>query len=522
MRLARHSFLFVFTLGILLTMQKLSKKDTERLSRIFSRTHNLTEKDRQDITTAYLFAKKAHRGQKRFSGRAYLVHPAAVTALLAELGSDANTLIAGLLHDTIEDTSVTANDILEHFNEEVLFLVDGVSKLGKLKYHGLKRHVESLRKLFIAMAQDPRVVIIKLADRLHNLQTLNHIKDPEKQSRIAIESLEIYAPIAHRLGIGKLKGSIEDHAFQYAYPKEYALTQKLIKTETRKNKQLLEKITRKILTQLAEKGVRVVKVDHRVKHLYSMWKKLKHYNMSVEKIYDIAALRIQVPRVEDCYTALGIVHESWKPVPGRIKDYIATPKPNGYQSLHTTVFTGNDRMIEVQIRTPEMHHDAEYGMASHVLYKEDGGSSSSFDFVRRLFGMKNEANAEKKHVEAVEWLKELARGQKDIESPQTFIKNLKTDFFNDRIFVFTPKGEVVDLPTGATSIDFAYAIHSSLGDHLHGVKINGKYSSLDQELKNGDMIFIETSKKKTPTKKWLEHAKTTSARQKIRAIVRGK
>ena len=268
--------------------------------------------------------------------------------------------------------------------------------------------------------------------------------------------------------------------------------------------------------------IRVVKVDYRVKHLYSMWRKLLKYDMDITKVYDIAALRIQVPKVEDCYMVLGIIHESWKPVPGRIKDYIATPKPNGYQSLHTTVFTGNDKMVEIQIRTPEMHHNAEFGIASHVSYKEAGGTAS-FDLIRRFFGIGKDApndNLEEQHQRAIEWLKELAHGQKEIESPQSFIKNLKTDFFNDRIFVFTPRGEVVDLPVDATPIDFAYAIHSSLGDHLGGVKINGKFSSIDTPLKNGDMVLIETSKKKTPTHKWLEYAKTTNAQQKIRGLVR--
>lgn len=445
------------------------------------------------LKKAFDFAQKAHEGQKRASGEPYFNHVFEVSKILAEYGMDTKTVIAGLLHDTIEDTQVTEEELEKEFGEDVLFLVNGVSKLGKVKYRGEERHVESLRKFFVAMAEDARVIIIKLADRLHNIRTLQYLR-PDKAKRIALETIEIHAPMANRLGMWRLKGELEDLAFPYAYPKEFEETKNLLQKKTEADNAHVEAIHKELTKELEKQGIKMISTSSRMKGLYSLYKKLRKKDMDIDKIYDIMALRVIVPSIEDCYKVLGIIHSIWKPIPGRIKDFIALPKPNGYKSIHTTIFTGSGSVAEIQIRTPEMHEQAEFGIASFFTYKE---------------GFKKTD----KHRDWIEQFKEL---QKNVAQPSAFLKNLKIDFFSKRIFVFTPKGAVIDLPEESTAIDFAYAVHSDIGSHASGAKINGKYSKLDTILHNGDIVLIETNEKAVPNSKWLDSSKTTLARKHIK------
>lgn len=494
---------------------KLNDSDKKRLQAIFEHLPKASKAEHNDITRAYLFAKNAHRGQKRFSGKPYFQHVYATALILAELHMDVPTIMAGLLHDTAEDTDVTFKKIEEKFGAEVEFLVHGVSKLGKVKYQGLKRHTESLRKLLIAMSRDIRVLIIKLADRLHNMQTLEYVPE-HKRRRIALETLEIYAPLAHRLGIGRLRGELEDLAFPHLYPDEYEYTRQQVKERSRENIKRLRRVARILLRLAAEEKITIGTTDYRIKRLFSLHRKLKKHEMNIDRIYDIAALRVIVPSISDCYRILGVIHNRWTPLPGRIKDYIAAPKINGYQSLHTTIFTGDGSIVEVQIRTPEMHEEAEFGVASHVAYKEGYHSTEGMwitNFMKYVTRSRQETT---KDLTPPPWLREAAELQKDVDDPEQFLNNLTNDFFDERVFVFTPKGEVIDLPQGATAIDFAYAIHSDIGHSLSGAKIHGKLVSLDTELSNGDIVAIETSKNARPRHKWLDYAKTTSARRRIR------
>lgn len=466
----------------------------ERVEQIYKNMgEKITLEDKAWINKAYEFAMKAHAGQKRASGEPYFNHVLEVSKILAGFGMDTRTVIAGLLHDTIEDTSVTEEEIEREFGEDILFLVNGVTKLGKVKYRGEQRHVESLRKFFVAMAEDARVIIIKLADRLHNVRTLGHIP-PDKAKRIALETIEIHAPMANRLGMWRLKGELEDLAFPYAFPKEYSEVVDMIQKKTMTDQMSLDTIYKTLLGSIESQGIKVIEASYRTKGLYSLYKKLKKKDMDIDKIYDIVALRVIVPTVEECYKVLGIIHGQWKPIPGRIKDFIALPKSNGYKSLHTTILTGEGGVAEIQIRTPEMHEQAEYGIASFFAYKE------GFDKNHR-------------HVSWIEQFKEL---QKNVANPSAFLQNLRMDFFSKRIFVFTPKGAVIDLPENSSIIDFAYAVHSDIGNHASGAKINGKYSKLETVLQNGDIVSIETSDKAVPNNKWLEAAKTTLARRHIK------
>lgn len=494
----------------------MSKADQQRLENIFSLIPHISGSNKKLIETAYFFSKRAHRGQKRFSGKAYFLHTYEAAKKLAEIGMDAQTISAGLLHDTLEDTEVTTEELEKNFGDEVLYLVEGVTKLGKLKYHGLKRHTESLRKLFVAMSHDIRVLIIKLADRLHNMETLDYVPK-EKQKRIAVETLEIYSPLAHRLGMGQLKGELEDLAFKYTHPNEYKQVIELLKSGSKESVKRLRRVSRILMRRLAEEKIKIIKSDYRIKHLYSLYKKLDQLDMNMDNVYDIAALRIIVPTMDNCYQALGIVHKRWKPLPKKIKDYIAVPKPNGYQSLHTTIFTGDGAIVEIQIRTPEMHKKAEFGIASHVSYKEgiSVDKQTWMDRILRPLGTNEDRDIQK----APDWFQRLIEAQKTIDSPQEFLKNLRGDFFGDRVFVFTPKGEVIDLPEDSTTVDFAYAVHSDLGNHLSGVKVNNKFVSIDTKLNSGDIIEIETKKSSHPTRKWLEHAHTALAKRCIRNYI---
>ncbi len=490
------------------------------------------------IRRAYDFAAKAHEGRTRYSGDPYLTHLAAVAKMLAEIGMGAPTVAAGLLHDSIEDTHVTPEELKAEFGDEIFFLVQGVTKLGSVRYYGSDRHNESLRKLFVATSQDIRVLIIKLVDRLHNMQTLQYVPK-EKQLRIARETLEIYVPVTHRLGMGRIRKELEDLAFPYVYPEEYTRVLDVTKHLAKSSDTDLERARKALQKRLAESGIRDFHTSFRSKGLYSLFQKLKRREWDMDRVYDYLAIRVVVPNIEQCYQVLGIVHEIWRPLPQRVKDYIAFPKPNGYKSLHTTVITPNRTILEVQIRTEDMHREAEYGIASHIIYKnrqlgqkESGGTAAWFaSLVPALFkpfiwksksapDAQKEVLSEKDHKQKIpRWIQEIADTHKTSDSEREFFDGHRDDFFSYRIFVFTPEGDVIDLPVGASPIDFAYAIHSDIGDHVAGAKVNNKLIELNTELRNGDIVEIVKGKSNKPTRKWLGYAKTSLARRKIRAAL---
>jgi GTP pyrophosphokinase len=451
---------------------------------ILSLLTKATKEEKELVKKACLFAKEAHGNQKRLSGEFYFNHLFETAKSLAELGMDATSVAAGFLHDTLEDTETKAETIEKEFGKEVLFIVEGVSKLGALKYRGSDRHNESLRKLLLATSKDLRVLMVKLCDRLHNMRTLSFIP-AEKQKRIAAETLEIYAPIAYRLGIRKLSRELEDLAFPFVNKEGYDEISSLFKKDYSERLEKLEKFRKSVMKELAKAGFTNFRSDYRVKGLYSMYKKYLKYKKDIEKINDALAMRITVEKTDDCYKAFGIIHAAWKPLPGRIKDYIAFPKQNGYQSLHTTVFTGDGDLVEIQIRTEEMHREAEYGVAAHSIYKSGG--------------------KDKKQI--TPWIEAML--------PHS-VTEIKKDFLSERIFVFTPKGDVVDLPIGSSAIDFAYAIHSGLGDKMSGAKIDGKFSSISTILKGSEVVEIITNKSARPNRKWLEFVKTSFAKKNIK------
>jgi GTP pyrophosphokinase len=461
-----------------------------------------TKKDEELIVKAYNFAQIAHEGQKRLSGDPYFIHVLETAKILAKLGMDVQTIAAGLLHDVLEDTPTPEEEIKKEFGDDILFLIKGVTKLGTLKYRGHERHIESLRKFFIAMANDLRVVIIKFADRLHNLRTLQFVRE-DKRERIAIESIEVYAPLANRLGMGKFKGELEDAAFPYAFPKEYAQVEEIIKEKKDLYQKNLIEVREELEKALKKNRIKFVKIDYRIKHKYSLYKKLLKYDFNMEKVNDIVALRVVVDTIEECYRILGLVHSIWNPLPGRIKDYIAVPKPNGYRSIHTTILTGLGGIAEIQIRTKEMHEEADYGIAAHFAYKETGDKKAQ----------------DSKHKDKFKWIEELKELKYSPEDPKKFLEHLKMDFFNDRIFIFTPQGDVIDMPEDSTPLDFAYAVHSDVGDHTSGAKINSKMSPIFSKLKNGDIVEIITKKDAKPSSKWLEYVKTTIAKKHIKSYL---
>lgn len=472
------------------------------------------------VTSAYDFSKEAHKDQKRYSGDNYFIHPAEVGFYLADAGMDARAIAAGLLHDTIEDAGVKAQTIQDQFGSEVLTLVEGVTKLGALRYRGMERHTESLRKLFAATAKDIRVLIIKLMDRMHNARTLEHVPNVEKRTRIALETLEIYAPIADRLGMSVAKQELEDAAFPHAFPKEYEKTREMLKERSKENEKRLQKTEHDLKREFAEAGLREFRTEARKKGVYSLYRKLERKKWDIDKIYDILALRVVFPSVADCYSALGTIHAHWRPVPGKIKDYIAFPKPNGYQSIHTTVYTGDGGALEMQLRTEAMHREALYGIASHLTYKDTqkGRKSSrgSLEWIRQFFpgGKPTEIVGTKEGRGIPSWVKDLAHAP-DSES-EAYMDTLKSDFFSHRVFVFTPKGDVIDLPMEATPIDFAYAVHSDLGNKMSGARVNGKMVSIDTALRNGDMVEVITKPTAKPSRKWQDIAKTNMAKKHIR------
>jgi len=449
------------------------------------------------INKAYDFGAKAHKMQVRASGNDYFTdHCVPVARHVLELGMDPTLICAALLHDTIEDTKVTIDEIRKNFGDEIANLVEGVSKLDKVQYLGNERFVESLRKFLISVAQDLRVVILKLADRWHNLETLQYL-DTERQKHIALESIMIFAPLASRLGMGKLVSTINDLAFPYAYPEEYKKTKTLMDTQIKKSASTITKMYRNLSVDLHTSLGYLPIIDKRIKGVYSLYKKLERYNWEVDRIYDLVALRALVNTVSDCYKALGAVHEHWRPVPNRIKDFIAVPKPNGYQSLHTVVFSGDGLNVEIQIRTVAMHEFDEYGIASHHSYKMDQFHSGNYQ-------------------ESFAWVAQLRELQKADLSPSDYLKRLSTDFVQDRIFLFTPKGDVIDLPVGATILDFAYAVHTQVGEHASGGRINGKYMALKTPLNNEDIVEIVTNSKAHTTDKWIEQCVTSDALSRIR------
>jgi len=456
------------------------------------------------------FAKEAHKDQKRLSGEPYFSHLLETAKALAGWGLDEKTVAAGFLHDTIEDTSVTLEDIKAKFGPEVGFLVDGVTKLGKLKYRGRESQAENIRKMILAMAEDLRVVFIKLADREHNMKTLSALP-PVKQKRIALETTEIYAPLAYRLGMQQLSGELEDLAFPYLYPQEYRWLLENTKYRYEERVEYLKKIKPLVEKALNEAGIIPLFIDFRAKRYSSLYKKLKRYDMDIEKIHDLVAFRIIIKNIEDCYAAMGIVHKLWPPLPGRIKDYIAMPKPNGYRSLHTTVMCLGGQIVEFQIRTEEMHRESENGLAAHWAYEE---AKTTKEY--------RERGASRARPQEIEWVNRLRTWQKEFGEDENFLNALKIDFFRDRIFAITPKGEVVDLPDGATPVDFAYQIHTAVGHECVAAKVNQKIVPLDYKLRSQDIVEIITQKNKKPSADWLKFVITAKAKYEISAAIKAK
>lgn len=476
------------------------------------KNQNRTEADLTLIKKAYDFASQAHSRQKRKSGEPYIGHPLTTAAILAEMRSDAPTIAAALLHDVCEDTTCGLEEIRKNFGEEIAFLVEGVTKLSKIRYKGTERSAESLRKMFLAIAEDLRIVLIKLADRMHNMETLKHVA-AEKRRRIALETLEIYAPLAYRLGIKDISGKLEDLAFPYVYPQEYDWLLKTVQTKYQDLDTYSKKFKPILAEELTKEKIGFLNLHARAKHYYSLYKKLLKYDMDISKITDIVALRVIVPTMEDCYATLGVIHKLWRPLPGRIKDFIALPKPNGYRSLHTTIFGPKDRLIEIQMRTPEMHEEAEYGIAAHWAYAEFKRKDT------RAYAAKEISWADRKQLA---WIGQLKEWQRDFEKPDEFLESLKIDFFKNRIFVLTPKGDVFDLPEGATPIDFAYQVHTDIGNTAVGVKVNNKMVALDYTLKNGEIVEILTQKNKKPSPDWLRFAKSAQARKRVSSFLKKK
>lgn len=451
-----------------------------------------------DVTKAYQLAEEAHKDQRRVSGEPYILHPLAVAQILADMKIDTTTITASLLHDVVEDTSYTLDDLKKMFGKEVAFLVDGVTKLSRLNYRTKEdQQLNSMRKMFLAMAKDVRVVVIKLADRLHNMQTLRYMRS-DKQKRIAQETLEIFAPLAHRLGIFNIKWELEDLSFCYLEPDKYYDLVDQMKQKRHVREEIVNEAIDVLKKALDEAHIHC-EINGRPKHFYSIYKKMKKDNRDLSQVYDLFAIRVIVDDVKDCYGVLGIVHSLWKPLPYRFKDYIAMPKPNNYQSLHTTVIGTRGQPVEIQIRTWEMHRIAEYGVAAHWRYKE-GNQTANKDAFDEKMG----------------WLRNLLEWQ-DTSNPKEFVNALKLDAFSDEVFVFSPRGDVIDLPQGAIPIDFAYRIHTDVGHRCVGAKINGKIVPLDYKLKNGDIVEIITSKVGKPSLDWLNIVGSSESRSKIRS-----
>ncbi len=464
--------------------------------------------DIEMVKKAYYFAEKAHEGQYRKSGERYFIHPENVAMILASYNMDVETICGGLLHDVVEDTDITCEEIEEEFNKEIAELVDGVTKLKKLDFKTKKENQgENLRKMIIAMAKDIRVVIIKLADRLHNARTFEHMSEAKKKEK-SLETLEIYAPLAHRLGMSRLKAELEDISLRFMDPEGYYdLVEKVNKKRAEREELINEIID--ILKENIDKNDKNIKyeISGRSKHFYSIYKKMYYQNKNFNELFDLTAVRVLVETKSDCYTVLGIAHNIWKPIPGRFKDYIAMPKPNNYQSLHTTVIGPNGELCEIQIRTWEMHKIAEYGIAAHWQYKEGQAKGAASQPVKMSdFDMK------------LTWLRQLMEWQNDLQDPEEFVDSLKVDFFTDEVFVFTPEGDVINLPSGSTPVDFAYRIHTDVGNSCVGAKVDGRIVPLDFKLKTGNIVNILTSKSSNgPSRDWLKIVKSSQARTRIKS-----
>lgn len=451
------------------------------------------------LRRAYVFSAKEHHGQTRRSGEPYLIHPLNVAGILADMKADDVSIVVGLLHDILEDTGVTKEDLARQFGAEVADLVDGVTKIGKFTFHSREQEqAETFRKMILGMASDLRVILVKLADRLHNMRTLEHLA-PEKRREISRETLEIYAPIANRLGIGSLKGELEDLAFRYLEPEAYEQLSREVEARMKYSRKLVEEIQRRLEEALAAAGIEG-QVRGRVKRLYSVWSKMKRQGIEIAQLYDILAFRIVTREIKDCYATLGLVHQMWRPVPGRIKDYIAMPKPNFYQSLHSTVMSEKGTPFEVQVRTQEMDLVSERGIAAHWRYKE-GRLETSPDDAR------------------FDWLRQLADLRTEVSDPRQFLNSLKVDLYPDEVYTFTPKGKVFAFPRGATTVDFAYRVHSDIGAHCVGARVNGKLVPLKTPLNNGDWVEVLTSPAGRPSRDWLSFAVTSRARNKIRHYI---
>ncbi len=449
------------------------------------------------LRRAYIFSAREHRSQVRRSGEPYLVHPIEVAYILAELQLDTSSIVAGLLHDVVEDTLTTIETVREYFGEDVAHIVAGVTKISKLQFESREQAAaENLRKMILAMVDDIRVILVKLADRLHNMRTLGHL-EPEKQQRIAQETLEIYAPLANRLGIGRIKAELEDLAFRYQDADAYRTLTEELEARRRVSDAFIDEIRKRLAAELEAQGIHA-EITGRIKSLSAIQRKIRRQRIGVEQVYDYVAFRIITDSVKDCYGALGIVHSIWRPVPGRIKDFIAMPKPNMYQSLHTSVMTEVGQPFEVQIRTREMHRIAEEGIAAHWQYKE-GGRLRDQD------------------ADRVAWLRQLLEWQKDLKDPREFLEMVKVDLYPEEVYTFTPKGKVLSFPRGATPVDFAYAIHTEVGHRLSGAKVNGRMVPLRYTLQNGDIVEVLTQPSSHPSRDWLALAKTSRARSKIRA-----
>ena len=469
----------------------------------------LDDGDEKKVRQAYALAVKAHQGQKRKNGDPYIIHPEETALTVARWHLDVTTTIAALLHDVVEDAGVESKYIAELFGDEVAFLVDGVTKISKVKFRGDEAQAETLKKMILALSEDIRVVFVKLADRLHNMNTLSYLP-PNKQHRIALETSEIYAPLAYRLGLGTVSGDLQDLAFPYLYPKEHRILTDMLKEHFQYGNKYVEKIRKIIEAEIQKQPIKLIRVDYRAKRISSLYKKMLKNEMNLDRIYDLIALRVIVETVEDCYAVLGLIHSLWPPLPGKIKDYIALPKPNGYRSIHTTVICEDGKPTEFQIRTEEMHHENEYGVAAYWAYSESK-SKNEYKSGRAIF-----ADAKQAH-----WINQLKSWQNEIAKSEEYIQSLKIDFFKDRIFVITPRGDVIDLPATATPVDFAYAIHTDIGNSCTGAKVNGRIAALSTNLESGDVVEIITQKnKKKPSEAWLEFVKSSRAKLRIRAAIR--
>jgi len=477
----------------------------------------ITNSESDLIEQAFIFAENAHQKQTRKTGEPFINHPLRVALLLSQMKLGVDAVISGLLHDVVEDTDITIKDIEKNFNEEIAFLVNALTKIRQIKYEEKENleekeseiSKENFRNMILAMARDLRVILIKLADRLDNMKSL-WVLDLNTQKIKSRESLEIFAPLAYRLGLTDIGAQLEDLSFPYVYPEEYKLTRKIVGRKREQLEHYLKTIVPLAEKKLRENNLLPIKIKYRAKHLYSIWRKLQKEEMDIKRIYDLVAMRIIMSKIEDCYAALGIIHQMWKPVPGRFKDYIALPKPNGYQSLHTTVFAEKGRIVEIQIRTKEMDEEAEWGIASHWMY-EAHKETKRYQKKKQFVPPKN-----------FYWIKQLQDWQKKFYSSSQFLESLKVDFFKDRIFVLTPKGDIIDLPEGATPIDFAYQVHTEIGHQAKGAKVNDKLVPLDYQLKSGEVVEILIQKGKSPSSSWLEFVKMSETKKKIEDELRRK